>query len=476
MALRRTKIVATLGPASASEEVMEQLIRAGVGAARVNFSHGTHAANGALIDRIRAVASRLGKPVPIIQDIQGPKIRVGVLPEGSVTLRAGDRVTLVAGETTTDPSVIPVTYEYLHQDAVPGASILLDDGYLEVKVEAIEGREVQAQVVTGGLLKSNKGVNLPGMKLSINAITEKDIQDIKFGQKMGVEYVAASFIRAAKDLKDVRSHLVNEEVRTKIIAKIELREALENIEEIIRETDVIMLARGDLGVELPPEEVPMVQKELLQMCTLLGVPVITATQMLESMITNPRPTRAEASDVANAILDGTAATMLSAETASGKYPVEAVKTMARIAARAEEAVLADPYATQRRRAMTLRTVQDSVAHATMVMAEDLEAKAILVLTNTGNTAAMVSKYKPRVPILAMTPHERTYRQLNLLWGVTPLLAPAAATQDAMHQAAIDAALKAGHVQRGDAVVLCSGRVGQTGGTNTVRAVVVGQGS
>ena len=474
MALRRTKIVGTLGPASASEEVMADLIRAGLAAARVNFSHGTHETNGALIERIRRVGERLGRPIPIIQDIQGPKIRVGVLPGGKRALTPGQEITLIAGDTSDDPDVIPVTYEYLADDATPGATILLDDGYLELKVTAVEGREVKATVVVGGTLKSNKGVNLPGMKLSITAITPKDIEDIKYGQKLGVEYVAASFIRSAKDLADVRRHFRKEDVPTRLIAKVELREALENIEEIVRETDVVMIARGDLGVELPPEEVPMVQKELLQMCNRTGTPAITATQMLESMIQNPRPTRAEATDVANAIVDGTSAVMLSAETASGSYPVEAVRTMARIAERAEEAILLDPYAPQRRRAMTLRTIPDAVAHATMVMAEDLDAKAILVLTNTGATAAMVSKYRPSMPILAVTPHERTLRQLNLLWGVTPLLGPSVKTQEEMVRVGEEVAVRAGHVAPGDNVVITSGRFGETGRTNTVRAAVVGE--
>jgi pyruvate kinase len=469
--VRRTKILATLGPATTPEPALEALLHAGADALRLNFSHGKAADHEAVFQRVRDVSAKLGRPVPIVQDIQGPKIRVGKLPQ-PVVLSRGDEVRFRVGEEQREPGVLPITYAHLAEDVKAGDRILMDDGYLAARVVAVEDKEtVLARVEDGGLLKSNKGVNFPGVRLSIRFPTEKDKLDIQVGQRLGVDYIAVSFVRSATDLARVRADL-DEDVGTRVIAKVELREAVDNLEEIILASDGVMVARGDLGVELPPEDVPLVQKDILLRCDRLGIPSITATQMLESMIENPRPTRAEVTDVYNAVLDGTGALMLSAETAVGKHAIEAVAVMGRIAERAETELLQPREMAQRRHAITSRSVPDVMAHSAARGAEEAGARAILALTHKGLTARVLSKYKPSVPILAVTSVPAAYRQLGLLWGVTPILAPFHDDEWIALGAARDAVLATGLLKPTDVVAVVNSRLGVRASTNTLRILAL----
>lgn len=469
--MRRTKILATLGPATTDEEPLRALLAAGADAVRLNFSHGSAEAHETVFRRVRSVADSLGKSVPIVQDIQGPKIRIGKLPE-PVALRRGDEVRFRAAESMTEPGVLPITYAHLAEDVSAGALILMDDGYLSARVVEVEDHEtVRAVIEEGGLLKQKKGVNFPGARLSIRFPTEKDKQDIQTGQRLGVDYIAVSFVRSAADLARVRADL-DEDVGTRVIAKVELREAVENLEEIILASDGVMVARGDLGVELPPEDVPDVQKDILMRCDQLGVPSITATQMLESMIENPRPTRAEVADVYNAVLDGTGALMLSAETAVGKHAAAAVSVMGRIAEKAEQELLRGDGIAQRRHAVTSAQVADVIGHSAARSAEESGASAILVLTHRGLAARVVAKYKPSVPIYAVTSRESTYHRLGLLWGVTPLLSEYREDEWESLGAVRDAVLRAGLLKPDDRVVMVNSRTGIRGPSNTLRIASV----
>lgn len=469
--MRRTKIVATLGPATSTRERIQELIEAGVDAARLNFSHGSREEQRALYEAVREAADDAGEAVPVIQDIQGPKIRVGNLPGGSIELEEGAIVTFVPGEAA-EAGAIPITYDGLASDISPGDRILMDDGVFDVEVTAVDGQNVEARVVHGGTLEEHKGVNLPGVPLSVKPVQEKDRKDLAVGQDLGVEYVAASFVRSPADIAVVRSHVSDD---TDVIAKVEREEALANLEEIVDASDAILLARGDLGVELPPEDVPVVQKELLWTCHQRGIPSITATQMLESMIRNPRPTRAEASDVANAIFDGTAAVMLSGETAVGDHPVTTVETMARIAKRAEEARYGPRWTASGRQELAKRTVPDSIAHASCTVAEDLEVDAIVTPTESGSTARMVSKYRPEPPILAVSHHLRSLRKMALYWGVVPLACDEVEDEQALLAEAERVATESGIVEGGDQVVLTAGQVGAPGTTDHLRVLTLGGG-
>ncbi len=466
--VRRTKILATLGPASTDEDALERLLRAGADSVRLNFSHGSAKDHEAVFGLVRRLEKRVGRPVPIVQDIQGPKIRVGRLPEGSILLAAGEEVRFRVGEVWSEPGVLPITYAHLAEDVLPGARILMDDGYLSARVVEVEDHEtVRAVVESGGKLKSNKGVNFPGTRLSIRFPTEKDKQDLRTGQSLGVDYVAASFVRSAADIARVRSEL-DDDVGTRVIAKVELREAVDNLEEIVRASDGVMVARGDLGVELSPEEVPRVQKTILHMCDLLGIPSITATQMLESMIVHPRPTRAEVADVYNAVLDGTGALMLSGETAVGAHAVEAVAMMARIAQHAEVEMQRAEGHEERRRTVTQGDVPEVVCHAAARAAEELGAKAILALTHGGLTARVIAKYRPSVPVFALTSVERTWHQCGLVWGVTPLMVRRKDKEADALAAVREAVLATGLVGDDDVVVAVSSRAGVRGASNTLR--------
>ena len=422
--MRRTKIVCTIGPATESEAQLEQLMRAGMNVARLNFSHGTHQEHEQVIERVRAISARLGYPVAILQDLQGPKIRTGVLQDGKpITLFDGMQVTITTRDVGGNTQLISTTYKPLPQDVKIGDRILLDDGLLELRVIGKSDTDVECAVVHGGELGEHKGINLPGVAVSAPALTEKDRDDLQFGIAHGVDYVALSFVRSPEDVQEAKqlirqyaTEVYGEKGRWDIplIAKIEKPEAIEHLDEILKVTDGVMVARGDLGVEMAPEKVPMIQKRLIARCNELCLPVITATQMLESMVTNPRPTRAEVNDVSNAILDGTDAVMLSAETSVGAFPIEAVQMMTRIALETES-----NNSTAGQPGHKCPSLAHAVSHAARALAEDTNIQKIVVFTRSGNTAWLISKDRPRVPILAYTPSEHVYYQLALWWGVWP---------------------------------------------------------
>jgi pyruvate kinase len=465
--LRRTKIVATVGPAIRTPEKLRQLITAGVDVFRLNFSHGKHADHAEAVRLIRQAAEDLQRPVAIMQDLQGPKIRVSDIPGGELPLKAGAQLRLASGHEASTSERIYISYPHVADDVPPGATILLDDGKLELKAIGRDGDDLITEVVLAGTLKPQKGVNFPGVPLRINALSDKDKDDLLFGTTIGVDFVAVSFVQRASDILEAKDYLEGFGKRTPIVAKIEREEALNNLDDIIAVTDAVMVARGDLGVETPAEQVPMFQKRIIAKCNECGKPVITATQMLDSMVTAPRPTRAEASDVANAILDGTDAIMLSNETAVGQYPVEAVRTMVRIAIETEPTLTANQRA-------SLRTLQDhtvsmAISAATCQIASTLGAAAIITATYSGSTARQVSKYRPAAAILAATPSEETYRQMNLVWGVTPLVIATAGDTDSLIQAVIDAASASSLLHEGDTVVISAGvPMGQPGTTNLIK--------
>lgn len=471
--MRRTKIVCTIGPASQEVDILCQLIESGMNVARLNFSHGSHEEHNLRIENIRKAIELTKKPVAIMLDTQGPEIRTGLLVEGKILLETGNKVVLTPDNILGTKEKIHISYKELYQDVKRGDTILLDDGLIALQVLEIDGEDVICNILNGGELSNRKGVNIPDVDVGLPAVTEKDIADIKFGIEQGVDFIAASFIRSASDALEIRKILENLGSDINIIAKIENQQGVNNADEILLVTDGLMVARGDLGVEIPAEEVPLVQKSLIEKCNRAGKPVITATQMLDSMMRNPRPTRAEASDVANAILDGTDAIMLSGETAAGKYPVEAVKTMARIAEKAETAIKYEEIT--RSKKFVRNTTPDAISHATCTTAEDLGAAAIITATQSGSTARMVSKYRPKPRIIAVTPNRAVQRRLLLVWGVEPLYAPKVEGTDAMVDQAIDVSLKANLIKNGDLVVITTGvPVGIAGTTNLLRVEVVGQ--
>ncbi len=472
----RTKIVCTIGPASREPEMLRQLVEAGMNVARLNFSHGDAAVHGENIRRIRQVSAELNRPVALLVDLQGPKLRVGDMGDG-VQLTNGETVVLskrsgVGHPATADePTFVPLQYATLPEQVEPGDRILMDDGLLEVRVQKTDGVDIRAVVVTGGLLKSNKGLNLPNASLSIPAITEKDWQDLEFALAQNVDWVALSFVRSADEVRQLKAriHELSDYGRpVPVIAKIEKPEALNHIDDIIAEADGIMVARGDLGIEVAAEKVPMIQKMLIRKCNTAGKPVITATQMLDSMIRNPRPTRAEASDVANAIIDGTDAVMLSGETAAGKYPLQAIETMVKIAADVEQQAMETwerPSFIQR----PVSTVTDAVSHATCETAHDLGAAAILSATISGRTAEMLSRYRPPCPIYAITPSPITQRRLLVFHGVWPLLGERTESSRGVLDSALQQAKAAGLLNEGDTVVMTAGiSPNLPGSTNLMR--------
>lgn len=456
---RRAKIVATIGPATHNERMIRELIQAGMNVARINFSHGTHSDHAESINRIRKASILLNQPVTILQDLQGPKIRTGELKNGSVEIKAGQQLTLTTKKVPGDKNTVSVDYEDLPHSVKPGGRILLDDGNLELEVTSIGKDYVDTQVVLGGILKPNKGVNLPGARLSVQSLTEKDKTDLIFGLEQGVDAIALSFVRSTLDIARLKQEIAciaSDRIDTPIIAKLERPEALDNLHEIIHSVDGVMVARGDLGVEMTPEEVPIAQKEIIQMANRHTKLVITATQMLESMINNPRPTRAEASDVANAVFDGSDALMLSGETAVGKYPIKVIEMMDAIIRQAEQHILEwGPGKT----ILSADVPHDDalfITRAASELAHDRDVAAIAVFTSSGRTARMMSKGRPGVPILAFTPNERTYQRMSMMWGVNPHLVPHAETVEVMltHvEAAIIASTK---LQPGQEVVLIAG--------------------
>jgi len=410
---RNTKIVATVGPVSSSPEMIQRLMKAGVDIFRLNFSHGENSQKLELIRVIRQVSDKMGRQAGILGDLQGPKIRTGKMAGEGMVLVKGQEVLITTDDVLGSDGIIPTIYRSLPHDVHPGSRILLDDGLLELKVVAVEGERVRCQVVAGGLLKNNKGINLPGVDVSAPCLTEKDLIDLDFALEAGVDFIALSFVRTAGDIRQIKQLIAAKGENTPVVAKIEKPEALRNFKKILEATDAIMVARGDLGVEIEPEKVPIYQKKIIQACNRAGKPVITATQMLDSMIRNPRPTRAETSDVANAIIDGTDAIMLSAETASGDFPIESVETMVRIAKDVESA---DLYAATGQYNALLTTAQ-AVAESSCRTAAALKAKAIVVFTRSGGTAALISAFRPSTQIIAFTASQKIRRRLSIYWGV-----------------------------------------------------------
>jgi pyruvate kinase len=470
--MRRTKIVCTIGPASESAERLQQLIEAGMDVARLNLSHADQAWHGAIVARIREVSAAVGRPVGILWDLSGPKLRVGQMPEGGIVLVPGEEVVLTARPIVGHGQEIPVQYSHLPEHVRPGERILMDDGLLEVQVIEATDVDIHCRVITGGILLSNKGMNLPHASLAIPAITPKDRDDLRFGLALGVDWVALSFVRTAQEVHELKALIAEAApgaLPTPVISKIEKPEALQNIDGIIEASDGIMVARGDLGIETAPEAVPIMQKQIIEKCNTAGKPVVTATQMLESMVRNPRPTRAEASDVANAILDGTDAVMLSGETAAGQYPVESVRVMVRIAEHAER-VAVDSWRARLRQPVQCCNIAEAVSHASTETAADLAAAAIVTPTNSGYTATMVAKYRPEAPIVAVTPNEEVQRRLTLVWGVCPLLAKRTENTDEMTADAVRAAVRYGWVEPGQIAVITGGAAGSPPGTTNMMAV------
>ncbi|MCM3572171.1 MULTISPECIES: pyruvate kinase [Mesobacillus] len=474
--MRKTKIVCTIGPASESVDKLVQLIEAGMNVSRLNFSHGNHEEHAARIKNIREAASKTGKNVGILLDTKGPEIRTNDMENGAIELTTGQECIVSMTEVLGTAEKFSVTYDQLIEDVHPGAKILLDDGLIGLEVISIDksSNEIKTRVLNSGTLKNKKGVNVPGVSVNLPGITEKDAKDILFGIEQGVDFIAASFVRRATDVLEIRQLLEeNNGTRIQIIPKIENQEGVDNINEILEVSDGLMVARGDLGVEIPAEEVPLVQKDLIKKCNTLGKPVITATQMLDSMQRNPRPTRAEASDVANAIFDGTDAIMLSGETAAGQYPVEAVQTMHNIASRAEQALDHKELLSARSKD-TEHNITDAIGQSVAHTALNLEVNAIITPTESGHTARMISKYRPKAPIIAATSNDHVLRRLALVWGVYPQLGQKAETTDEMLAIAVEESVNSGLVSHGDLVVITAGvPVGEAGTTNLMKIHVVG---
>lgn len=470
---RRTKIVCTLGPAVDAPEMLEQLALAGMDVARLNFSHGTYDEHRARCQLVRKTQETTGRPLAVLQDLSGPKIRIGNVAPGTRLIKDA-RFVLTTADAAGNEEAVHLPVPELFQACYPGCQLLLDDGLLELKVTEKTATELVTRVVTGGALGSKKGVSAPGIALEIEAVTDKDEADVRFGLSLGVDYVALSFVRRAADVLRLRAVMEEAGRVAPIIVKIEKFEAIQNLEEILAVSDGAMVARGDLGVEMPIEDIPMAQKKIIRACNRLGKPVITATQMLDSMIRNPRPTRAEVTDIANAVLDGTDALMLSGETAVGAYPLEAVQMMAKVAECAEADMDYSRLLQEKNVLFGQESITDAIGEAVATIAHDQKAKAILCATSTGGTARAVSKFRPQTPILAATTSEATYRAMALYWGVYPMLIPVPKDTDEMISLTVEA-VRHGHVQEGDLVVITAGTpVGVPGSTNLIKVHRVGQ--
>jgi len=454
----RTKIVCTIGPACDTREKIDAMIRAGMDVARINFSHGNHSQHLRTLKIIHQAAKDKGEPISIIMDLQGPKIRIGDLKTASVELKEGAKVTITTRPVVGDAQTLSTTYQHLPKDVKVGNRILLDDGKIELKVIGVDRQDVRLRVVSGGVLTAHKGINLPGIKVSAPSLTEKDKNDLLFAFKHDVDYVALSFVRRAHDVASLRDLIIEKGPKGRkipIIAKIEKDEAIKNIDEILKETDAVMVARGDLGVELPTEDVPLLQKMIVRKCNELGKPVIIATQMLESMIENPRPTRAEASDVANAVLDGADAVMLSGETSVGKYPVQAIEVMNRIITKTEEqSALQNPFDPDW---IPSTHEYDPLSRSACILADQLKASTIVALTHSGSTAAHVAKFRPPARIIAVTDREKIMRRLNLIWGIRGLIVENLKKDtDATFKKIQEQLLEEGYVEKGEVIVLLAG--------------------
>lgn len=477
--MKRTKIICTMGPATSDREVLEQLVHEGMDVARFNFSHGSHEEQLERINLLKSVRNAIGRPVALLLDTKGPEIRTGLLKDHQkVKLEAGQQFTLTTEEVEGDASMVSITYEGLPQDVEVGSGILIDDGLIELKVLSLTEKEIVCSVLNGGELGERKGVNVPNVKVKLPGITQKDKEDIIFGIEQGFDFIAASFVRDAEAVREIRQILKDnggEDIA--IIAKIENAEGIENIDEIIRASDGIMVARGDLGVEVPAAEVPLIQKRLIRKCNEQYVPVITATQMLDSMMRNPRPTRAEVADVANAIYDGTDAIMLSGETAAGKYPVEALKMMVEIA-RCVEPNLSNERFIKHRRMYKKQNVSSAVGVAAVLTVENVNADAIVTPTISGQTARLISSFRPSVPIYAITPNEKVQHKLQLYWGVTPLMGYQETSTQHIIEASASVVKNRGHVKAGDLLVFTAGdpatnvRTGEGAVTNMMHVVEV----
>lgn len=473
--MKKTKIVCTIGPASNNKEIIKELIKAGMNASRHNFSHGDHTSHAENMGLVKEVRKEVGKHIAIVLDTKGPEIRTGDFSEPKVELKEGKEFTIVCGDMIVgNDSTCSVTYADLYKDVKSGDKILIDDGLVGLEVQSIEGNKIHCVVTNSGVVSNHKGVNVPGVSIKLPALTEKDIADLKFGVEQEVDIVAASFIRTGEDVLAIRRTLSDfggDDIL--IFSKIENREGVDNIDKIIKFSDGIMVARGDLGVEIPTEEVPLVQKMIIQKCNEAGKPVITATQMLDSMMRNPRPTRAEASDVANAIFDGSDAIMLSGETASGKYPVEAVQTMAKIAETTENSIDYDAELEFKNKKGVV-SVPDAISLATCTTARQLTATAIITPTQSGATARSVSKHRPECNIIAVTPYESVARKLALNWGVYSILAEKVPTTDELIETCADKAAEEGYVNKGDLVIVAAGiPVNYIGSTNMLKVHIIG---
>lgn len=472
---KKTKIICTMGPACENRETLTSMILAGMNAARINFSHGNYEEHKKKMDLVKQLRVELDMPIAIILDTKGPEIRTGIFKDGGVKVSTGQKFTLTTREVEGTDGICSITYQGLVQDITVGNTILIDDGLIEMTVEDIKGQDIICTVKNGGEIKNHKGINVPGVSVKLPAITDKDKADIEFGIEQDIDFIAASFVRKAADIKEMKWLLKDRGAsHIRVIAKIENKEGIHNLDEIIKVADGIMVARGDLGVEIPAEQVPIIQKRIIKKCNEAGKPVITATQMLDSMIRNPRPTRAEVTDIANAIFDGTDAIMLSGETAIGKYPVETVRTMVDIAIAAEEnldyeGILVD------RAPQKDRSITDAIGYATCTSAAGLNAKAILTPTSSGYTAMVVSKFRPRTPILAFTRTDRVARRLALVWGAYPLVKETSDTAEEVFRTAVEKALSEGFIEKGDLIVITAGvPVAMEGNTNMLRIHEVGK--
>ncbi len=477
MNTRKTKIVCTLGPSVDSEEMLRKLILTGMNCARFNFSHGTHETQLATLTKLKRARDELGRPVATMLDTKGPEIRIKTFKNGPITLAEGQSFTLSTWDGEGDENWVSVTYQNLHKEVSPGTRILIDDGLVELKVESIEDQQIHCAVVTGGTLSNNKSINIPDTKIQLPALTDKDREDLRFAAENDFDFVAASFVRKASDVEEIRAELSKwggESIR--IIAKIENREGVDNFDEILAASDGAMVARGDLGVEIPAYEVPIIQKEMISKSAAAGKNVVTATQMLDSMIRNPRPTRAEISDVANAVFDGTSCVMLSGETASGKYPIEALETMVKTVLAAESAInywgrFIKNYSIDSKGSAS--SINQAISHTCCTTAMDLDANAILAATTSGHTARVISRFRPACPIVALTTSEKCRRQLAISWGVQPLLCGSVDSTDRLFSLCVDTTRKEGIVKPGDTVVLTAGvPLSAKGTTNLIKAQVV----
>lgn len=472
--MRKTKVICTLGPSSSTEEVIKALILKGMNIVRLNFSHGTYEEHKAKVDIVRKLREELKLPIALLLDTKGPEIRTGMFESRVVELKENQTFTFVIEDVPGDSRRCSLTYKELYKDVVPGNEILVNDGLIEMEVEAVKGTDIVCRVKNAGIIGSQKGMHVRGASVRLPSITQKDEQDIRFAIENDFDFIALSFVRNADDVKQTKKILAeNGGSEILVVSKIECREGVESIDKIIEVSDGIMVARGDLGVEILPEEVPSVQKFLIKKCNKAGKPVIIATQMLESMVHNPRPTRAEANDVANAIYDGASAVMLSGESAAGKYPAESVEMMVRIIEKTEQGIDYEERLTRKRFDISVN-VTNAICHATCTTAHDLNAAAIISITKSGHTAKMVSKFKPAYPVIAVTPSEKVRRQLALWWGIYPFVIEAENNTDELFKKSVAKAIETGMVKKGDLVVLTAGvPAGVSGTTNIMKVEIIG---